>query len=195
MASSAVEPLRSQTFLPPDDVGEVRRVVAALDPAAQEPVSGSLALGGRVHPVQDADGTVVAEKPPARLVAPDGRSVDLPPTLFAVLAAVAQAMLAGRAVTVSPTSRRMTTQEAADLLGVSRPTLVKLLDEGDIPYERPGRHRRVRLDDVLRYQEERQAERRSTLRELTRTAQELGLYDTSAAEYDDALRRARRGDG
>jgi excisionase family DNA binding protein len=122
-------------------------------------------------------------------------SVDLPPALFAVLAEVARAMLAGRAVTVSPTSRRLTTQEAADLLGISRPTLVKLLEQGEIPYEQPGRHRRVRLDDLLRHQERRQAERRAALRELTRTAQEAGLYDTSAADYGDALRRARHADG
>jgi excisionase family DNA binding protein len=115
--------------------------------------------------------------------------------MFAVLLTVAHAMLAGRAVTVSPTSRRLTTQEAADLLGISRPTLIKLLDSGDIPSERPGRHRRVRLDDVLRYQQDRQAERRSALRDLTRTAQDLGLYDASAADYEDALRRARHGDG
>jgi excisionase family DNA binding protein len=124
-------------------------------------------------------------------VAPSGESVDLPPALFAVFAAVARAMLAGRAVTVSPTSARLTTQEAADLLGVSRPTLITLLDRGDIPYERPGRHRRVRLDDVLGYQERRRAERRAALRELTRTAQDAGLYDTSAVDYADALRRAR----
>ncbi|WP_322759561.1 helix-turn-helix domain-containing protein [Frankia sp. Cr2] len=193
MAGSMVEPLRSQTFLPPDDVGEVRRVVAALDPAARGPVCGSLALSSRDHRAHDVDVTGTADKHPARLVAPDGQAVDLPPAIFAVLGAVARAMLAGRAVTISPTSRRLTTQEAADLLGVSRPTLVKILDEGEIPYERPGRHRRIRLDDVLRYQQERQAGRRTTLRALTRTAQELGLYDTPATDYNDVLQRARHG--
>jgi excisionase family DNA binding protein len=128
---------------------------------------------------------------PARLVAPDGATVDLPPALFAVLVEVARAMLAGRAVTVSPVSARLRTQEAADLLGVSRPTLVKLLEQGEIPFEQPGRHRRVHLDDLLRYQARHQAERRAALRELTRTAQESGLYDTPAADYDDALRQAR----
>jgi excisionase family DNA binding protein len=193
MAGAAVEPLRSQTFLPPDDVGEVRRVIAALGSAGQGLAAGNLAHSHRVDPVRGVDVTAPAGRHPARLVAPDGQSVDLPSPLFAVLLAVAHAMLAGRAVTVSPTSRRLTTQEAADLLGISRPTLVKLLDNGEISYERPGRHRRIRLDDILRYQQERQTDRRSTLRELTRTAQEHGLYDTPAADYDDALRRARRG--
>jgi excisionase family DNA binding protein len=164
-------------------VGHLRRVVAALAPPGQEAAGAGTGPGS------------AGLRQAARLVAPGGTSVDLPPALFAVLAEVARAMLAGRAVTVSPTSARLTTQEAADLLGVSRPTLVKLLDRGDIAHERPGRHRRVRLDDLLRYQDRQRPERRAALRELTRSAQDAGLYDTPAADYDDALHRARHADG
>ncbi|MDQ6946911.1 MAG: excisionase family DNA-binding protein, partial [Actinomycetota bacterium] len=83
-------------------------------------------------------------------------------------------------------------QEAADFLGVSRPTLVKLLEDGAIQFERPNRHRRVRLQDLLAFQERRRAERRAALNQLTAEAGELGLYDGSAAEYATALRSARR---
>lgn len=69
----------------------------------------------------------------AALVGPDGERVDLPEAVYAVLVDVVRSMQGGRAVTVAPTSTRLTTQEAADLLGVSRPTLVKLLESGRIP--------------------------------------------------------------
>lgn len=70
---------------------------------------------------------------------------------------------------VAPVDQKLTTQEAADFLGISRPTMVKLLEQGKLPYERPagGRHRRVRLQDLLHYQETSRAERRAILDELT----------------------------
>ena len=64
----------------------------------------------------------------------------------------------------------MTTQQAADFLGISRPTLVRLLEAGDIPHDKPGRHRRVRLEDLVAYQADFRAERRSALRELQRAS-------------------------
>ncbi|MCH6468409.1 excisionase family DNA-binding protein [Sinomonas terrae] len=89
--------------------------------------------------------------------------------------------------------QQLTTQQAADLLGISRPTLIKLLDKHEIPYEQPsgGRHRRLRLSDVLEYRERRRGERRSRLAEMTRQAAEDGLYERSAEDYREALRRAR----
>ncbi|WP_329027733.1 helix-turn-helix domain-containing protein [Streptomyces sp. NBC_01423] len=70
----------------------------------------------------------------------------------------------------------LTTQEAADLLGVSRPAFVKILDEGGLPYNRPGRHRRVLLSDVLDYREKRRTRRRRGLDDLVRLTEESGLY-------------------
>jgi excisionase family DNA binding protein len=67
----------------------------------------------------------------------------------------------GQAVTISPHRTTLTTQEAAEMLGVSRPTLVKLLEAKKIPFSQPGRHRRVRLADILAFQQ-RQAEARSS---------------------------------
>jgi excisionase family DNA binding protein len=91
-------------------------------------------------------------KPGAALVGPDGTHVELPAEVFEVLREVVQAMSCGLAVTVAPHHTVLTTSEAAQLLGVSRPTLVRLLEAGEIPYEQPVRHRRVRLADVLAYQ-------------------------------------------
>jgi excisionase family DNA binding protein len=78
---------------------------------------------------------------------------------------------------VAPLAQRLTTQEAADLLGVSRPTLIKLLADGRIPFEQPGRHRRIRLDDLLAYRDRRRNERSNSLDELVQQTDALGLYD------------------
>ncbi|WP_433593224.1 helix-turn-helix domain-containing protein [Nocardia sp. CA-145437] len=88
-----------------------------------------------------------------------------------------RALSEGKAVTVAPLHTTLATQEAAELLGMSRPTFVKLLDSGAVPFTRPGRHRRVRLTDVLAYREYRRAERAAGLSELTRISEDMGLYD------------------
>ena len=85
------------------------------------------------------------------LAHPDGDRLVLPREIFEVLSSVVEAMARGQAVTIAPVYQLLTTQQAADLIGVSRPTFVRLLDGGEIPYERPGRHpagtarRRARL--------------------------------------------------
>lgn len=123
----------------------------------------------------------------------DGRtSVALPLELRALLADVVRAMRRGQAVTVAPVSQQLTTQQAADLLGISRPTLVKLLEAGRIPYETPGRHRRLRLSDVLAFRDLRRTQARQALDELTADAQDLGTYDAEPAQFAAALAEARR---
>jgi excisionase family DNA binding protein len=87
------------------------------------------------------------------LVTPDGREFKLSGELRDVLAHASKALSAGHAVTVEPRQAVLSTQEAADLLGVSRPTLVKLLESGQIAFTKPGRHRRVQLEDLLAYQQ------------------------------------------
>lgn len=127
---------------------------------------------------------------PATLLAPDGQTVPLPMEAYRVLVKVVESMRAGKAITVAPLDQRLTTQEAADFLGISRPTLVKLLEQGEIAYERPvaGRHRRVRLSDVLDYQIRKRQERRTTLDQMTADAAEAGLYD----KVREALRTVRK---
>lgn len=123
----------------------------------------------------------------------DGMSlVPLPPELRALLADVVRAMRRGQAVTVAPLSQQLTTQQAADLLGVSRPTLVKLLEAGAMPYQTPGRHRRLRLSDVLTYQHTRRTQQRQAIKELASDAQDAQLYDVEPQTFEAALADARR---
>ena len=103
----------------------------------------------------------------------------LPPEVFEVLRSVVDAMAQGQAV-IAPVHQRLTTQEAAELLGVSRPTVVKLLESGEIPFELPGRYRRVRLADVLAYRERASAERRGALDRMVEIADEADMYERTA---------------
>jgi excisionase family DNA binding protein len=110
------------------------------------------------------------------LVGPDGTQYYLPLPIYEVLEQVVLAMARGQAVTIAPHNQRLTTQEAADILGVSRPTLVKMLDDGLIPFEQPGRHRRVLLRDVLAFQERRRTEREAALDEMIEISEEGDGY-------------------
>ena len=114
------------------------------------------------------------------LEAPNGHRVALPPEIYSVLLDITKAMAEGRAITIAPHEQVLSTQQAADLLGVSRPTLVAILERGELAYTQPGRHRRVRLSDVLDYQQRQRHTRRRVLDALTREADELGISDTPA---------------
>ena len=86
-----------------------------------------------------------------------GDQVEIPADVHRALRQVVDALSRGLAVTVAPRSMMLTTQQAADLLGVTRPTVVKILDSGAIAFERAGTHRRVLLADVLEYRRARRA--------------------------------------
>lgn len=117
-----------------------------------------------------ADGTMT-------LTSASGQVVELPGRLFDIVRQVAEILASGRGVTVAPQDTQLTTQEAADFLGISRPTLVKLLADESIPYDTVGRHRRVMLGDLLTYQARNRAERQAALRQLARLNQESGMLD------------------
>ncbi|UOQ88042.1 helix-turn-helix domain-containing protein [Agromyces endophyticus] len=106
----------------------------------------------------------------AALVDPEGKARPIPDEIFRILDQVTNALAAGEGITIVPQGMTMTTQQAADFLGISRPTLVRLLEAGDIPFDKPGRHRRVRLEDLVAYQANFRAERRAALRELQRAS-------------------------
>lgn len=101
--------------------------------------------------------------------------VSLPREAFELLVEILGQMANGNEVAVLPTEGELTTQEAADLLGVSRPHLVSLLDGGKIPHRLVGTHRRVRVADLMAYKASRYVEQRAALDELTREAQEQGF--------------------
>ncbi|MGI8476644.1 MAG: helix-turn-helix domain-containing protein [Thermomicrobiales bacterium] len=121
--------------------------------------------------LEDAIGAGAGTGP--RLVGADGAEIVLPESVRLVLAQAVAALAHDQAVAVLPVDKALTTQRAADLLNVSRPHLVKLLDEGAIPHFMSGTHRRVRLDDLLAHRRARDAERREILRRMTEEGQEF----------------------
>lgn len=129
---------------------------------------------------------------PGLLLGPDGEQVPLPAEVYLVLRHVVDVMRQGKATVVAPQGLLLTTQEAAEFLGISRPTLVKLLEDGAIPFEKPNRHRRVRLQDLVDFQARRRGERRAILNQLTEEASDLGLYSDTPPDYAEALKAARR---
>jgi excisionase family DNA binding protein len=111
------------------------------------------------------------------LVGADGERLELPEVVFELLKDIVRNMQSGRAIVLIPENQQLTTQRAADLLGVSRPYLIKLLERRELPYHKVGSHRRIHLKDLLTYQKRRDLERKAALDRIAREALELGLYD------------------
>jgi excisionase family DNA binding protein len=103
---------------------------------------------------------------------------ELPTGAVALLMDILEAMAAGRGVTLIPENAELTTVQAADVLNVSRPFLIKLLGENVLPHRKVGKHRRIRMEDVMAYKATIDREREAVLDQLAREAQEQGMaYD------------------
>jgi len=113
----------------------------------------------------------------ARLRGPRGEEMIIPQSLYAVLLQAVKQLMSGRAVSIMPVTAELTTQQAADLLNVSRPFVVQLLEQGVIPFHKAGTHRRVYLKHLLAYRRKRDQAAQKALGRLVAEAQELGIYD------------------
>lgn len=105
----------------------------------------------------------------------EGKSLSVPTKAVKLLEKVLDQMALGNSVQVTSIETELTTQQAADLLNVSRPHLVKLLDTGKIPFRKVGSHRKVSLKDLQKYEADLKEIRRKGLDFLVKEAQEMGL--------------------
>jgi len=103
------------------------------------------------------------------------QTVDLPTAAFQMLVRILTEMSQGNAVTLMPIHAQLTTQQAAELLGVSRPFIVKELKEGRIPYQKVGTHRRIAYRDLLAYKEQCRTHHDKAMDELVAQAQGLKI--------------------
>ncbi len=109
----------------------------------------------------------------------DEIAIDLPPALGRLVLEVLSHVAKREMVTLVPYAAQLTTQEAADLLNVSRPFLIKQLKAGEIAYQKVGTHRRILAEDLLAYRARRDADRRDAMLQLQRLGQELEAADES----------------
>lgn len=105
----------------------------------------------------------------------EAHQVELPTSALRLLVDILAELASGNAVQVVPVQAELTTQEAADLLNVSRPHLVKLLEQGVLPFHKTGKHRRVRCADLMHFKSERAQESERAMQELAKQGQELGM--------------------
>jgi len=116
------------------------------------------------------------EKAPA-LIGTDRDSIPLPESIYNILLQVLSYLRQGKGVSVIPIMQELTTQHAANLLGMSRPFLVDLLKQGEIPFHKVGTHRRIYRKDVLDYQAKRDKNRKRILGKIAKRAVAEGDYD------------------
>ncbi len=122
-------------------------------------------------------GSAVQVKRRPRLVDADDNSIELPDEIFEVLRKVVSILKKGDAVSIVPVHQQLTTQQAAEILNISRPHLIALLDAGVLPFTKTGKHRRLRYSDLMTHKAERDQQRRSQFAELTRASEETGGYE------------------
>jgi excisionase family DNA binding protein len=127
---------------------------------------------------------LVAAQKDIALSAPNQQPIPVPGSLVLVLRQILGFMSQGKGVAVTPILRELTTQGGADLLGVSRPFLIELLNKQEIPFHLVGTHRRVYLQDLLRYRDHRDKQRKEILNRMAREAVENGDYDQVYAADD-----------
>lgn len=168
----SIAPLDQETYLPDtnDEVARVYDFLAAHEEAGRGKPQPRYFLAG-----------------PAR-----GEQVELPPEAYRVLRQVIEAMRHNLAVTVVPQTQTLTTQQAAELLGVSRPTVVKLLDEDKIPFQRVGTHRRILLQDLLAFREQRRSQQYAALEAMSADVDEETDVETVLTELREARRAIAR---
>jgi len=104
--------------------------------------------------------------------------IKIPLSALRLLGDILKAMGQGKLISIVPVATEVTTQSAAEMLGCSRPHLVKLLEEEKIPFTKVGKHRRIKLDDVLSYRQQMKEEQKKNIIDIMNADEETGLYDS-----------------
>jgi len=114
---------------------------------------------------------------PASSLPATWQQVEIPEPVLDLLLMILKNLQAGKAISIVPEHQQLTTQRAANILGVSRPLLVRLAENGDVPFHMVGSHRRIYLRDLLDYKRRRDAARHEAINDMARTEMDAGAYD------------------
>lgn len=104
--------------------------------------------------------------------------IKIPLSALKLLGDILKAMGQGKLISLVPISTEVTTQAAAEILGCSRPHLVKLLEERKIPFVKVGKHRRIKFDDIMKYRKEMKEQQKQNIIDIMNADEETGLYDS-----------------
>lgn len=121
----------------------------------------------------------------AKLVGPSGEARLLPDSLYSFLVELIGLLNEGESVMIVRNQAKLTTMEAASLLGVSRQFLVNLLEKGEVPYHMVGTHRRIYAQDLFQYKAQRDGRRHRVIRELAQAEAKEGIYDQEPCSVDE----------
>jgi excisionase family DNA binding protein len=120
----------------------------------------------------------ITDQHPEIEIAETNERIKVPIQALRLLSKILRATAHGQPISIVPLAMEVTTQSAADFLGCSRPHLVKLLEEGVIPYTKVGRHRRVKFEDLQKYKKAMKANQRRLLAEMMKQDEEYSMYDS-----------------
>jgi excisionase family DNA binding protein len=104
--------------------------------------------------------------------------IKIPLPALKLLGEILKAMGDGKMISIVPVATEVTTQAAAEILGCSRPHLVKLLEEGKIPFIKVGKHRRIKFDDIVKYRHSMKQKQKQHIIDMMNADEEIGLYDS-----------------
>lgn len=128
------------------------------------------ALAAAVQQIRSDDTEIEIEETKDKII--------IPSRALKLLGDILKAMSEGKPISLVPVATEVTTQKAAEILGCSRPHLIKLLEEGAIDFVKVGKHRRIMFEDVMAYRQKMKNEQRKHIIEMMETDEEDGLYDT-----------------
>ncbi|MBS1749233.1 MAG: helix-turn-helix domain-containing protein [Bacteroidetes bacterium] len=107
-----------------------------------------------------------------------GEKIKIPLSALKLLGDILKGMGQGKLISLVPIATEVTTQAAAEILGCSRPHLVKLLEDGKIPFTKVGKHRRIKFDDMMRYRKQMKEQQKQNIIDIMNSDEETGLYDS-----------------
>ena len=139
-----------------------------------DPISIPVSQQEQIHELQK----LMRREGKASLVGRGGEpALELPDAVYSLLLRILQNMQEGKAISIVPFMQDLTTQEAANFLGVSRPFFVRLLETGKLRFHKTGTHRRVYLKDLMEFREHRDQDKLDAINRMAQLEEDAGLYD------------------